>query len=102
MSKRVALACLALVGALIAGTPAGAQPYYGDDYYGPPPGPRYAPRYRDMDEYPPPRRARGPRGQWDCNSSRCINMATGELWESTCNYRGCFPLRPARQRGYGW
>ncbi|QFU15763.1 hypothetical protein [Microvirga thermotolerans] len=107
MPKRVALACLALAGALIAGGPAGAQPYGypgdGDYYYdGPPPGPRYGPpRYRDMDDYPPPRR-RGARGPWDCNANRCINVATGELWESTCNYRGCFPLRPARHRGYGW
>ncbi|MCB8820378.1 hypothetical protein [Microvirga rosea] len=103
MLNRVALASLALAGALLAGGPAGAQPYgYPDDdgYYAP--GPRYAPpRYRDMDDYPPPRRARG-RGPWDCNPSRCINEATGELWESTCNYRGCSPLRPAQRRGYGW
>ncbi|MBZ6076043.1 hypothetical protein [Microvirga puerhi] len=103
MLNRVALVSLTFAGALIAAGPAGAQPYgYPDDggyYYGP--GPRYAPpRYRDMDEYPPPRPVR--RGPWDCNASRCINVATGELWESTCNYRGCFPLRPARQRGYGW
>jgi hypothetical protein len=108
MLNRVVLASLAIAGALIAGAPASAQYYDDDGYDGPPrsrqyeeyPGrPRYAPpRYGD--DYAPPRRRGG--GRWDCNPSRCVDVATGELWESTCNNRGCFPLRPARQRGRGW
>lgn len=109
MLNRVVLASLALAGALLAGGPASAQYYDDDGYYGPPrsrqfeeypePRPRYAPpRYRE--DYGPPRRRGG--GRWDCNASRCIDVATGDLWESTCNNRGCFPLRPARQRGRGW
>ena len=50
--------------------------------------------YRDYDDYP--RRRYG--GRWDCNPSRCIDMQSGALWESTCHYRGCFPLRPAGRR----
>lgn len=32
---------------------------------------------------------------FDCNPSRCID-GNGRVWESTCNRRGCRPLRPAR------
>lgn len=41
----------------------------------------------------------GSGNQWDCNRSRCIDLNTGRVWESTCNRTGCTPLRPAR-RGY--
>jgi len=34
-------------------------------------------------------------GGFDCNASRCIDLSTGAIWESTCNYRGCRPLRPS-------
>jgi hypothetical protein len=34
-------------------------------------------------------------GGFDCNASRCID-GNGRVWESTCNRRGCRPLRPAR------
>lgn len=36
-------------------------------------------------------------GRFDCNASRCIETDTGRLWESTCDRRGCRPLRPARR-----
>jgi uncharacterized membrane protein YgcG len=42
-------------------------------------------------------------GRFDCNPNRCIDTATGALWESTCTRYGCKPLRPVRrsvQRGY--
>jgi hypothetical protein len=42
-------------------------------------------------------------GRFDCNPNRCIDTATGGLWESTCTRYGCKPLRPVRrnvQRGY--
>lgn len=38
-------------------------------------------------------------GGFDCNASRCID-GNGRVWESTCNRRGCRPLRPAR--GQRW
>lgn len=34
-------------------------------------------------------------GGFDCNQNRCID-GNGRVWESTCNRRGCRPLRPAR------
>lgn len=34
-------------------------------------------------------------GGFDCNASRCID-GNGRIWESTCDRRGCRPLRPAR------
>jgi hypothetical protein len=38
-------------------------------------------------------------GGMDCNASRCID-GDGRVWESTCDRRGCRPLRPAR--GQRW
>lgn len=38
-------------------------------------------------------------GGFDCNASRCID-GNGSVWESTCDRRGCRPLRPAR--GQRW
>ena len=38
-------------------------------------------------------------GGFDCNASRCI-APDGRLWESTCDRRGCRPLRPARGSRY--
>jgi hypothetical protein len=35
-------------------------------------------------------------GRFDCNANRCIETGTGRVWESTCDRRGCRPLRPAR------
>lgn len=34
-------------------------------------------------------------GGFDCNPSRCLD-GNGRVWESTCDRRGCRPLRPAR------
>jgi hypothetical protein len=34
-------------------------------------------------------------GGFDCNAQRCISP-NGRVWESTCDRRGCRPLRPAR------
>jgi hypothetical protein len=66
------------------------------------------------DDDPPPRRRRdwddggrgydrggygggyGGGGRFDCNANRCIETGTGRVWESTCDRRGCRPLRPAR------
>lgn len=62
-------------------------PGYG---YGPPPSP---PPYGYGGGY-----GRGYGGGVDCNPSRCI--VDGRVWESTCNRRGCRPLRPAR--GQRW
>jgi hypothetical protein len=62
------------------------------------------PAYRDDGFDPRPRRRgwdgghRG-RGGFDCNASRCID-GNGAVWESTCDRRGCRPLRPAR--GQRW
>lgn len=39
-------------------------------------------------------------GQFDCSPTRCIDMATGRVFESTCDYGGCRPLRPARRPRY--
>ena len=36
-------------------------------------------------------------GGFDCNPSRCIELSTGAVWESHCDYNGCTPLRPARR-----
>lgn len=72
--------------------------------------------YDGYDDDPPPRRRYGGNpyagqsydggygggrgygggGRFDCNASRCIETDTGRLWESTCDRRGCRPLRPAR------
>ena len=41
-------------------------------------------------------RGYGGSSRFDCNSSRCIETDTGRIWESTCDRRGCRPLRPAR------
>lgn len=70
---------------------------YGNSYDG---GPGYArPRYRG-EGYGGGYGGGG--GRFDCNRNRCIDTATGRVWESTCNRNGCRPLRPARQqRGYG-
>ena len=76
MLSRVVLSSLILCGGLMAAGAANAQPY-GRPSYG------------------------GGGGRWDCSPSRCIDRGSGALWESTCDRRGCFPLRPARQRGYG-
>lgn len=50
------------------------------------------------DDYERPRRRQWDRGGYgdgvDCNPSRCI--VDGRVWESTCDRRGCRPLRPAR------
>lgn len=54
---------------------------------GPPPGPRYDRGYGGRDY--------GGGGGFDCNRSRCID-GSGRVWESTCDRRGCRPLRPAR------
>lgn len=50
------------------------------------------PRRRSWDD------GRGYRGGggFDCNASRCIEIDTGRVWESSCDRRGCRPLRPAR------
>lgn len=40
-------------------------------------------------------RSYGGGGGFDCNASRCI-APDGRVWESTCDRRGCRPLRPAR------
>jgi hypothetical protein len=54
-----------------------------------------APGYGYHEEYRAPRASRGGAG-FDCNPQRCIELSTGAVWESTCGYRGCAPLRPAR------
>lgn len=48
--------------------------------------------YGDSGDY---RGGYGGGGGFDCNPSRCID-GNGRVWESTCNRRGCRPLRPAR------
>lgn len=108
MRPRTILWAFMLVGLAGFQTSALAQPYYGAPRYGgeyrdyPP-----QPRSRIIEDYPAVRPSyrsrRAPAyepGRWDCNWNRCIDRATGALWESTCNYRGCFPLQPSR--GYGW
>lgn len=55
------------------------------------------PRRRGWDDGP---RYGGGGGGFDCNPSRCIEVGSGRLWESTCDRRGCRPLRPAR--GQRW
>jgi hypothetical protein len=99
----LSLALLVGLGASVA-LPSVAAAQYGyeqdeQDYYAPRDRGYYRQDrryYRDYDDYP--RRRYG--GRWDCNPSRCIDMESGALWESTCNYRGCFPLRPAGRRRY--
>lgn len=100
MSLRTLFPVLIIGSTLVASGSAGAQPYY-ERPYGWRDG--YPPRERMIEEYPGPRyRARAyPRGGWDCNEYRCIEISTGAVWESTCNYQGCFPLKPSsRYRGY--
>lgn len=64
------------------------------------PGPAYRGGYDDGYDSRPRRRdwddgyGRGG-GGFDCNPSRCID-GNGRLWESSCDRRGCRPLRPAR------
>jgi hypothetical protein len=50
--------------------------------------------------YDQPRYPSNQYGQFDCSPTRCIDMASGRVWESTCDYGGCRPLRPSRQRYY--
>lgn len=60
------------------------------------------PRFRERDDWDDrPRRRRGGGGGFDCNQLRCIEISTGRVWESTCDRRGCSPLRPARGQGRG-
>jgi hypothetical protein len=59
----------------------------GPGYGAPPPPPRQWGRGYEGGGY-------GGRG-FDCNPSRCID-GNGRVWESTCDRRGCRPLRPAR------
>lgn len=53
------------------------------------PGGYDQPRYRD-NQY----------GQFDCSPTRCVDTNTGRVFESTCDYGGCRPLRPARRQYY--
>lgn len=62
-------------------------PGYGTPGYGAPPPRQWGGDY-DRGGY-------GRGGGFDCNPSRCID-GNGRVWESTCNRRGCRPLRPAR------
>jgi len=71
----------------------GGQPGYGGGYDDDRPR-----RRRDWDDggrrgYD--RGGYGGGGGFDCNSQRCI-APDGRVWESTCDRRGCRPLRPAR------
>ena len=50
-------------------------------------------RARQYSKHPNERYRYG--GSWDCNYSRCIDLHTGELWESTCRGARCRPLQPA-------
>jgi hypothetical protein len=69
----------------------GRGPAYGSGYDD---GYDRRPRRQDWDDG----RGRGGGGM-DCNASRCID-GNGRVWESTCDRRGCRPLRPAR--GQRW
>jgi len=45
------------------------------------------------------RSGRGSEG-FDCNRNRCIELRTGQVWESGCDGNYCYPTRPApRYRG---
>ncbi|MEN5084815.1 hypothetical protein ABE438_20220 [Bosea sp. TWI1241] len=57
-------------------------------------------RDRDWDDRGPGRRRGYDDQRFDCNASRCVEIDSGRLWESTCDRRGCRPLRPAR--GQRW
>ena len=101
MLKRAAAYSFVLGCVVLASTGTMAQPYYGAPGYG---WEDYRPRQRSWSEeyYSGPRYAPEPRrrdrgGSWDCNEHRCIDLSTGALWESTCDYYGCAPLRPARR-----
>lgn len=77
------------------GRSGGGQPGYGGGYGGyDDDRPR---RRRDWDDdggrYG--RGGYGGGGGFDCNAQRCI-APDGRVWESTCDRRGCRPLRPAR------
>jgi hypothetical protein len=62
----------------------GCRPFGGPVHRAPPPP-------------PPPQWGGGYRGGgFDCNHLRCID-GNGRVWESTCDYRGCRPLQPARR-----
>ena len=50
--------------------------------------------------YDRPRYPSNQYGNFDCSPTRCIDMSSGRVWESTCDYGGCRPLRPSRQRYY--
>ena len=52
------------------------------------------------DGYDRPRYSGNRYGRFDCSPTRCIDMSSGMVWESTCDYRGCRPLQPARERYY--
>lgn len=68
----------------------GAQPYYGGGYDDDRPR-----RRRGWDDDGGRYRRGGYGGSgFDCNASRCI-APDGSLWMSTCDRRGCRPLRPA-------
>lgn len=64
----------------------GGNPYDGNPYA----GQSYDGGYRGG------RGGYGGGGGFDCNASRCVETGTGRLWESSCDRRGCRPLRPAR------
>ncbi|CAN7442102.1 hypothetical protein LJR090_003568 [Bosea sp. LjRoot90] len=79
----------------------GPQPGYGGGYDDDRPRRRryddnpYAGQTYDRGGYGGGRSGYGGGGGFDCNASRCI-APDGRVWESTCDRRGCRPLRPAR------
>jgi hypothetical protein len=66
----------------------------------------YQDEYRQRREYVyQPREGDHPSrgGQFMCNTSRCVDMRTGEIWFGNCDWNRCRPSRPTgRYEGGGY